>query len=174
MGSAITWKYPSTYLLGTKSSSNFFSLSLISDLQVSDTGNKMYHIGSETKSRVYSKSISLNKSLYTYRGLVYIFKKAKNTYNFTECNSLLLGDSTFTATIPYTIVNNYSTFINQEASVSKIESDFIFFLLQRGINLKDALTLLIYGFCSNICSRLPINLELELPLIILMRTQSNF
>ena len=134
----------------------------------------MLHIGSNTKSRVYSKSISLNKSLYTYRGLVKIFKNALNTYNYTECNSLILGDSTCTATIPYTIVNNYSTYINQEASISKLETDFLFFLLQRGINLKTALTLLIYGFCQNICSKLPLELELEIPLLILMRTQSNF
>ena len=134
----------------------------------------MLHIGSETKSRVYSKSISLNKSLYIYRGLVKIFKNALNTYNYTECNSLILGDFTCTATIPYTIVNNYSTYINQEASISKLETDFLFLLLQRGINLKTALTLLIYGFCQNICSKLPLELELEIPLLILMRTQSNF
>lgn len=174
MGSAITWKYPSTYLIGNFSSSNFFSLSLISNMQIADTGNKMLHIGSYTKSRVYSKSISLNNSRYTYRGLVKIFKNAKNTYNYTECNSLLIGNNTFTVTLPYTIVNNYSTFINQEASISKLESDFIFFLLQRGISLKMALTLLIYGFCQNICSKLPLELELEVPLLILMRTQSNF
>lgn len=143
-------------------------------MQIADTGNKMLHIGSYTKSRVYSKSISLNNSIYAYRGLVKIFKNAKNTYNYTECNSLLLGNNTFTITIPYTIVNNYSTFINQEASISKLESDFIFFLLQRGINLKTALMLLIYGFCQNICSKLPLELELEVPLLILMRTQSNF
>lgn len=143
-------------------------------MQVADTGNKMLHIGSNTKSSVYSKSISLNKSIYIYRGLVKIFKNAKNTYNYTECNSLLLGNNTFTVTIPYTIVNNYSTFINQEASISKLESDFLFFLLQRGINLKTALSLLIYGFCQTICSKLPLELELEVPLLILMRTQSNF
>ena len=174
MGSAITWKYPSTYLIGNFSSSNFFSLSLISDMQIADTGNKMLHLGSYTKSRVYSKSISLNNSIYAYRGLVKIFKNAKNTYNYTECNSLLLGNNTFTITIPYTIVNNYSTFINQEANISKLESDFIFFLLQRGIKIKTALTILIYGFCQNICSKLPLELELEVPLLILMRTQSNF
>jgi len=174
LGSAITWKYPSTYLIGDYSSSNFFSLSLLSELQITDTGNKMLHIGSHTKSRVYSKSISLNNSMYTYRGLVKIFKHAKNTYNYTECNSLLIGDNTFTTTLPYTIVDNYSTFINQEANISKIEADFLFFLLQRGINLTTALTLLIYGFCYNICSKLPLDLELEVPLLILMRTYSSF
>ena len=173
MGSAITWKYPSTYLIGNYSSSNFFSLSLISDMQIADTGNKMLHIGSYTKSRVYSKSISLNKSMYAYRGLVKIFKKAKHTYNYTECNSLLLGNDTFTITIPYTVVDNFSTFINQEASISKLESNFIFFLLQRGINLKTAINILIYCFCQIICSKLPIELELEIPLLILLRTQSN-
>ena len=172
IGSAITWKYPSTYLIGDSSLSNFFSLALISDLQIADTGNKMLHIGSYTKSRVYSKSISLNNSVYSYRGLVRIFKNARNTYNYTECNSLLLGANTFTATIPYTVVNNSSAFINQEASISKLESDFIFFLLQRGISLGTVLTLLIYGFCKNICSRLPLELELEVPLLILLRTSS--
>lgn len=91
----------------------------------------MLHIGSYTKSHVYSKSISLNKSIYAYRGLVKIFKNAKYTYNYTECNSLLLGNNTFTITIPYTIVNNFSTFINQEASISKLESDFIFFFITK-------------------------------------------
>lgn len=132
----------------------------------------MLHLGSYTKSRVYSKSISLNNSIYAYRGLVKVFKNAINIYNYTECNSLLLGKNTFTVTIPYTIVNDNSAFINQEASISKLESDFIFFLLQRGISLKTVLTLLIYGFCKNICSKLPLELELEVPLLILSRTVS--
>lgn len=133
----------------------------------------MLHMGSYTKSYVYSKSISLNKSMYAYRGLVKIFKKAKYTYNYTECNSLLIGNNTFTITIPYIIVNNFSSFINQEANIFKLESNFIFFLLQRGINLKTAINILIYGFCQIICSKLPIELELEIPLLILLRTQSN-
>lgn len=174
MGSIITWKYPSTFLIGDNAISNFFSLSLVSSHQIADTGNKMLHIGSYTKSKVYSKSISLNNSIYTYRGLVKIFKSAKNTYNYTECNSLLLGNNTCSITIPYTIVDSHSTFINQEASISKIESDFIFFLLQRGLDLKTSLTLLLYGFCYNICSKLPLELDLEIPLLILTRTQSNF
>lgn len=132
----------------------------------------MLHIGSYTKSRVYSKSISLNNSVYVYRGLVKTFRNARNTYTYAECNSLLLGANTFTVTIPYIIVNNNSAFINQEAIISKLESDFIFFFLQRGISLKIVLTLLIYGFCKNISSKLPLELELEVPLLILLRTGS--
>lgn len=132
----------------------------------------MLHFGSSTKSRVYSKSISSNDSVYAYRGLVKVFKNARAVYNYTECNSLLLGPNTFTITIPYTVVNDNSAFINQEANISKLESDFIFFLLQRGISLKTVLTLLMYGFCKSICSKLPLELELEVPLLVLSRTDS--
>ncbi|NP_044570.1 putative ABC transporter (apicoplast) [Toxoplasma gondii RH] len=174
IGSVITWKYPSTYLIGNKSFSNFFSLAMLSDYQVSDTGTKMLHIGKNTKSFILSKSLSFNFSFYTYRGLVTIFKTALNSYNYTECNSLLIGCNAFTATIPYTIINNFSAYINQEATISKLELDFLFFLLHRGLNLKSTLMILIYGYCYNICSKISFELELEVPLLIVARAQKLF
>ncbi|PFH30577.1 putative ycf24 family protein (apicoplast) [Besnoitia besnoiti] len=174
MGSIITWKYPSTYLIGKKSFSNFFSLAMLSDCQVSDTGTKMLHIGNNTKSFILSKSLSFNSSFYIYRGLVSIFKTAFNSYNYTECNSLLIGLNAFTVTIPYIVINNPLVYINQEATISKLELNFLFFLLHRGLNLKSTLMILIYGYCYNICSKVPFELELEVPLLIVSRAQKLF
>lgn len=162
MGSFVTWKYPSTYLKGDKSKSTFFSLALTSNYQISDTGNKMLHMGSYTKSKVFSKSMSFDNSLYTYRGMTKVFKPAKYVCSYIECDSLLFGNNGFTSTLPYLVVENYLTLTNQEASISKIESDFLFFLKQRGISNEDALTLLLYGFCSDICVYLPLELESEI------------
>nr|QEM01696.1 cysteine desulfurase activator complex subunit SufB [Nephromyces sp. ex Molgula occidentalis] len=171
MGSAITWKYPSTILLGNNSSSEFYSISLLSGLQEADTGGKMIHIGANTKSKIISKSISLNSSLNVYRGLVDIGPKAFNSLNQTECDSLLIGSEALTSTFPYTKVSNSSAIIRQEATISKLDQEFLFLFMQRGINLKIAITLLIYGFCYNICERLPIEFGVEVPLLISLRTE---
>lgn len=125
----------------------------------------MIHIGSFTKSKVFSKSISLNKSMYTYRGMVKVFKQAECIYSYIECDSLLLGNNTYNSTIPYIISDNYSSFINQEASISKIEFDFIFFLSQRGIPKETALAMLLHGFCNKIYVQLPLELESEVSLL---------
>nr|QEM01749.1 cysteine desulfurase activator complex subunit SufB [Nephromyces sp. ex Molgula occidentalis] len=171
VGSAITWKYPSTILIGKHSSSEFYSISLLSGFQEADTGSKMIHIGEHTKSKIISKTISLNSSINVYRGLVDINTKALNSINHTEWDSLLIGSNALTSTIPYTKVSNSSSIITQEATISKIDKEFLFFLMQRGINIKTAITLLIYGFCYNICERLPVDFGVEVPLLISLRTE---
>ena len=126
----------------------------------------MLHIGSYTKSRVFSKSISFDNSMYTYRGLVKIFNQSKSSCSYVECDSLLFGDNTYNSTLPYLVSNNYLSLINQEASISKIESDFLFFLIQRGISNDIAVSMLLYGFCNEICSKLPLELEAEMSLLL--------
>jgi len=152
MGSAITWKYPSTILLGTSSYSEFYSISYVSGMQTADTGGKMIHIGKNTKSRVISKSVSLNNSVNIYRGLVEIGATADSASNYTECDSLLIGSNALVTTLPYTVVNNHTAAVQQEATISKISEDYLFFLLQRGLTLKTAVSLLIYGFCAGVCT----------------------
>nr|QEM01810.1 cysteine desulfurase activator complex subunit SufB [Nephromyces sp. ex Molgula occidentalis] len=171
IGSSITWKYPSTILKGNNSSSEFYSISLLSGVQEADTGNKMTHIGKNTKSKVISKSISLNSSLNVYRGLVDIKPSAYKAYNHTEWDSLLIGSEALTATFPYTKVKNASAVIKQEASISKLDEEFLFLFMQRGINFKTAVTLLIYGFCYNVWERLPLEFGVEIPLLISLRTE---
>nr|QEM01579.1 cysteine desulfurase activator complex subunit SufB [Nephromyces sp. ex Molgula occidentalis] len=171
VGSSITWKYPSTILKGNNSSSEFYSISLLSGVQEADTGTKMIHLGSNTKSKIISKSISLNSSINVYRGLVDISPNANKTFNHTECDSLLIGSKALTATFPYTKVSNSSAIIKQEASISKLDEEFLFLFMQRGINFKTAVTLLIYGFCYNICERLPLEFGVEIPLLISLRTE---
>lgn len=173
MGSAITWKYPSTLLLGSNSYSEFYSISYVSGMQIADTGGKMIHIGKNTKSRIISKSVSLNNSVNIYRGLVEIGNKAENAFNYTECDSLLIGSNSLVSTIPYTVVNNYTASVQQEATISKISENYLFLLLQRGISLKSAVALLIYGFCSGVCEQLPIEFGAEIPLLIAMRTEES-
>nr|WPW47564.1 sufB protein [Coccidia sp. AB-2023a] len=173
MGSAITWKYPSTILLGTNSFSEFYSISYVSGMQIADTGSKMIHIGKNTKSRIISKSVSLNNSVNVYRGLVEIGNNAENSYNYTECDSLLIGSNSLVSTLPYTIVNNNTSTVQQEATISKISENYLFLLRQRGISLKSAVALLIYGFCSGVCDKLPIEFGAEIPLLISMRTEES-
>lgn len=173
MGSALTWKYPSTILAGKYSHSEFYSVSFLSGVQEADTGGKMIHLSSNTTSKIISKSISLNSSLNIYRGLVEIGHKAYNSKNYTECSSLLVGDQALTATLPYSKVNNFSSFVQQEALISKIDALQLFFLEQRGINIKSAYTLLISGFCENICSRLPMEFAIEVPYLIFLRTKES-
>nr|QEM01668.1 cysteine desulfurase activator complex subunit SufB [Nephromyces sp. ex Molgula occidentalis] len=173
MGSALTWKYPSTILIGNNSSSEFYSVSLLSGFQEADTGGKMLHFGSNTKSKIISKSISLNSSLNVYRGLVEISFKSYNSINQTECDSLLIGSEALTSTIPYTKINNFTSLIKQEATISKLDEEYLFLLLQRGINLKIAITILIYGFCFIIWENLPIEFSAEVPLLISLRTEES-
>ena len=173
MGSAITWKYPSTILLGTSSYSEFYSISYVSGMQTADTGGKMIHIGKNTKSRVISKSVSLNNSVNVYRGLVEIGANADSAYNYTECDSLLIGSNALVTTLPYTVVNNHTAAVQQEATISKLNEDYLFLLLQRGIGLKMAVALLIYGFCAGVCEKLPIEFGAEIPLLIAIRTEES-
>nr|YP_008757415.1 cysteine desulfurase activator complex subunit SufB [Leucocytozoon caulleryi]BAN94695.1 cysteine desulfurase activator complex subunit SufB [Leucocytozoon caulleryi] len=174
LGSIITWKYPSTVLKGNFSISNFYSISFISNMQIADTGSKMYHIGSYTKSYIFSKSISLNNSLNIFRGLVYIKPSSYKSYNYTECNSLIFGNNSMTITIPYIKNYNFTSVCKQEAFISKIEIMYLFLLMQRGLSIFDAISLLIVGFCSEIYNKLPFEFNLEIPLLFLLKIKDMF
>ncbi len=161
-GSSITWKYPSSILLGMKSISNFYSLSITKFNQQSDTGTKVIHIGKNTKSNIFSKSIAMDESKNTYRGLVKINEKSYNSKNFTKCDSLIIGKKSSTYSIPYIKVKNKSSEVEHESYISYIKENQIFFLLQRGINKNDALSMIINSFCQNILEILPIEYSLEI------------
>ena len=160
-GSAITWKYPSCILLGSFSQGEFYSIALTKNYQQADTGTKMIHIGSNTKSRIVSKGISADKSKNSYRGLVKIGSKAFSSRNFSQCDSLLLGNKSQANTFPYIQVNNSTTKIEHEASTSKIGEEQLFYFLQRGINLEEAISLMISGFCKDVFTELPLEFAVE-------------
>ncbi len=160
-GSAITWKYPSTILKGNKSIGNFFSISFTKLNQQTDTGTKIIHIGKKTKSIILSKSISMNYSKNTYRSLVKINKKSKNSKNFTKCDSLIIGKNSSSHTFPSIYSENKNANIEHEASSSYIKEEQIFYLLQRGIKKNKALSMIITGFCQNILDMLPLEFALE-------------
>nr|YP_009391228.1 Iron-sulfur cluster assembly protein SufB [Dipterocladia arabiensis]ARW59372.1 Iron-sulfur cluster assembly protein SufB [Dipterocladia arabiensis] len=160
-GSAITWKYPSCILLGNNSIGEFSSIALTNNYQQADTGSKMIHIGKYTKSKILSKGISAGNSINSYRGLVKIGPKAYYSRNYSQCDSLLLGNKSKANTFPYIQVQNPYSQVEHEASTSKIGEEQIFYFLQRGINIEDALSLMINGFCKEILSELPMEFAME-------------
>ena len=160
-GSAITWKYPSCILSGKFSKGEFYSVALTNNFQQADTGTKMIHIGSDSRSRIISKGISAGKSSNSYRGLVKISSGANNCRNYSQCDSLLLGNNSSANTFPYIQVENSSAQIEHEASISKIGEEQIFYFLQRGINLEQAISLIISGFCREVFLELPMEFALE-------------
>lgn len=160
-GSAITWKYPSCILSGKNSIGEFASVALTNNHQQADTGSKMIHIGSDTRSRIISKGISAGKSKNSYRGLVKVGPKGYNARNYSQCDSLLLGNECQANTFPYIQIQNPSAKIEHEASTSKIGEDQIFYFLQRGINLEDAVSLMISGFCKDVFNELPMEFAVE-------------
>lgn len=160
-GSAITWKYPSCILKGDNSSGEFFSVAVTNNAQIADTGTKMIHIGKNTKSRIVSKGISAGKSHNSYRGLVKINKKAENSRNYTQCDSMLIGDRCGAHTFPYIEVNNNTATLEHEASTSKIGEDQIFYCNQRGIGLEEAISLIVNGFCKEVLNQLPMEFAVE-------------
>ena len=160
-GSAVTWKYPSCILTGKKSSGEFYSVALTNNYQQADTGTKMIHIGPKTRSRIISKGISAGNSINSYRGLVKISSKARGSRNYSQCDSLLLGDKSTANTFPYIQVLNSTSKIEHEASTSKIGEEQIFYFLQRGISLEEALQLIISGFCRAVFTELPMEFALE-------------
>ena len=160
-GSAITWKYPSCILTGKYSIGEFYSVALTNNYQQADTGTKMIHIGEETKSRIISKGISGGNSTNSYRGLVKISHKAKKSRNYSQCDSLLLGNKSSANTFPYIKVENSSSQIEHEASTSKIGEEQIFYFLQRGICLEQAINLIISGFCRDVFMELPMEFAAE-------------
>jgi Fe-S cluster assembly protein SufB len=160
-GSAITWKYPSCILVGDKAKGEFASVALTNNYQQADTGSKMVHIGTYTKSRIISKGISAGYSKNTYRGLVKIGPKAYYSRNYSQCDSLLLGHQCQANTFPYLQIQNPSALIEHEASTSKIGEEQIFYFLQRGISLESAISLMIGGFCKEVFNELPMEFAAE-------------
>lgn len=160
-GSAITWKYPSCVLIGDGSQGEFYSVALTNHHQQADTGTKMIHIGKNTKSTIISKGISAGKSDNTYRGLVQINKSAKNAHNYTQCDSMLIGDKCSANTLPTIDVRNSSAKTEHEASTSKVGEDQLFYLMSRGISLDDALATIVSGFCQDVFDKLPDEFAVE-------------
>jgi len=160
-GSAITWKYPSVILLGDDSVGEFYSVALTNNKQQADTGTKMVHIGKNTKSTIISKGISAGNGQNTYRGLVKINKGADNARNYSQCDSMLLGDRCGAHTFPYIEVKNPTAQVEHEASTSKIGEDQIFYCNQRGINTENAVSLIVNGFCKEVFRKLPMEFAVE-------------
>ena len=160
-GSAVTWKYPSCILRGDNSQGEFYSVAIANNYQQADTGTKMIHLGKGTRSRIVSKGISAGKAQNTYRGLVNIHPKAANSRNFTQCDSLLIGNKCGAHTVPYIENKNNSSSTEHEATTSKIDDDQLFYCLQRGINEEDAVALIINGFCKEVLQALPMEFALE-------------
>jgi len=160
-GSAITWKYPSCILRGDYSQGEFYSVAVTNNYQQADTGTKMVHIGKNTKSRIVSKGISAGKSQNSYRGQVHIMKRAQNARNFSQCDSLLMGDQCGAHTFPYIDVENNTARIEHEATTSKIGEDQIFYCLQRGIDEEAAVALIVNGYAKEVLNQLPMEFAVE-------------
>ncbi len=160
-GSAITWKYPSCILKGDNSTGEFYSVAVTNNMQQADTGTKMIHIGKNTKSRIVSKGVSAGKSQNSYRGLVQVMPRAINSRNFSQCDSLLLGDKCGAHTFPYIEVGNSSAHIEHEATTSKIGESQIFYCNQRGIDTEDAIALIVNGYCKEVLNQLPMEFAVE-------------
>jgi Fe-S cluster assembly protein SufB len=160
-GSAITWKYPSVILKGDNSIGEFYSVAVTNNYQQADTGTKMIHIGKNTKSRIVSKGISAGKSQNSYRGLVKVMKRAENARNFSQCDSLLMGDKCGAHTFPYIEVDNNTAKVEHEATTSKIGEDQIFYCNQRGIDTETAVALIVNGYCKEVLKQLPMEFAVE-------------
>ena len=160
-GSAITWKYPSCILQGDNSVGEFYSVAITNNLQQADTGTKMIHIGKNTRSRIISKGISAGRSNNTYRGLVRVLPGADNAQNYTQCDSLLIGDRCGAHTVPYIETRNRTAKVEHEATTSKVSDDQLFYCRQRGIGDEEALTLIVNGFCREVLQVLPMEFAVE-------------
>ena len=160
-GSAITWKYPSCVLTGDHSVGEFYSVALSNHYQQADTGTKMIHVGKNTRSTIISKGVSAGHGQQTYRGLVKIEKGAKGSRNYTQCDSLLLGDKCGAHTVPYVEVRNPSSKLEHEATTSKIGEDQLFYCRSRGLSEEDAVSLIVNGFCKEVLSELPMEFAVE-------------
>lgn len=160
-GSAVTWKYPSCVLLGDDSVGEFYSVAVSSKQQQADTGTKMIHVGKNTRSTIISKGISAQKGQNAYRGLVRMGAGAENARNFTQCDSLLIGDQCGAHTFPYIEAKNPSARVEHEATTSKVSDDQLFYLRQRGISEEDALNMIVNGFCKDVFQKLPMEFAVE-------------
>jgi len=160
-GSAITWKYPSCILQGDNSIGEFYSVAITNNFQQADTGTKMIHIGKNTKSKIISKGISLGSSQNTYRGLVRFNNRADKARNYTQCDSLLIGNNCGAHTVPYIDSKNNTAIVEHEASTSKINDDQLYYCRQRGINHEDSVSLIVNGFCKQVLQKLPMEFAVE-------------
>lgn len=160
-GSAVTWKYPSCILRGDESQGEFYSIAIANNYQQADTGTKMVHLGKNTKSRIVSKGISAGFAQNTYRGLVSMHPRAKESRNFTQCDSLLIGDKCGAHTVPYIEIKNSSSRVEHEATTSKVDDDQLFYCRQRGIGEEDAVALVVNGFCKEVLQALPMEFAME-------------
>ena len=160
-GSAVTWKYPSVILKGNNTKGEFYSVALSNNMQQADTGTKMIHLGKNTSSRIVSKGISAGKGQQTYRGLVSVLPNASNAKNFTQCDSLLIGNDCGAHTVPYINVRNELSDVAHEATTSKISEEQLFYCRQRGINEEDATALIVNGFCREVLKNLPMEFAVE-------------
>ncbi|WP_179379561.1 Fe-S cluster assembly protein SufB [Jannaschia marina] len=160
-GSAVTWKYPSCILRGDDSQGEFYSIAIANNYQQADTGTKMVHLGKNTKSRIVSKGISAGKAQNTYRGLVSMHPKAKNSRNYTQCDSLLIGDTCGAHTVPYIEVKNNSSRVEHEATTSKVDDDQLFYCRSRGMDEEEAVALVVNGFCKEVLQALPMEFAME-------------
>ena len=160
-GSAVTWKYPSCILRGNESQGEFYSIAITNNFQQADTGTKMVHLGKNTRSRIVSKGISAGKAQNTYRGLVSMHPKAKNSRNYTQCDSLLIGDKCGAHTVPYIEVKNNSSRVEHEATTSKVDDDQLFYCRSRGMDEEEAVALVVNGFCKEVLQALPMEFAME-------------
>lgn len=160
-GSALTWKYPSCILKGDGSSGEFYSVAITNNMQQADTGTKMIHLGKNTKSRIVSKGISAGRSANTYRGLVRMQRGAENAYNYTQCDSLLIGPGCGAHTLPYIENANPTSRVEHEATTSKIAADQLFYVMQRGLSEEEAVALIVNGFCREVLKKLPMEFAVE-------------
>ena len=160
-GSAITWKYPSCILRGDESQGEFYSIAITNNYQQADTGTKMVHLGRNTRSRIVSKGISAGHAQNTYRGLVSMHPKAKNSRNYTQCDSLLIGDKCGAHTVPYIEVRNNSSRVEHEATTSKVDDDQLFYCRARGMDEEEAVALVVNGFCREVLQALPMEFAME-------------
>jgi len=160
-GSAVTWKYPSCILRGDDSQGEFYSIAIANNYQQADTGTKMIHLGKRTKSRIVSKGISAGRAQNTYRGLVSMHPKARDSRNYTQCDSLLIGDKCGAHTVPYIEVKNNSSRVEHEATTSKVDDDQMFYCRSRGMDEEEAVALVVNGFCKEVLQALPMEFAME-------------
>ncbi|TDE35273.1 Fe-S cluster assembly protein SufB [Antarcticimicrobium sediminis] len=160
-GSAVTWKYPSCILRGDESQGEFYSIAITNNMQQADTGTKMVHLGKNTRSRIVSKGISAGHAQNTYRGLVSMHPKAKNSRNYTQCDSLLIGDKCGAHTVPYIEVKNNSSRVEHEATTSKVDEDQLFYCRSRGMDEEESVALVVNGFCKDVLQALPMEFAME-------------
>ena len=172
-GSAITWKYPSCILLGEGSQGAFYSVALTHDYMQADTGTKMIHIGKNTKSTIISKGISTGHSKNSYRGLVKIMPSAENARNYSQCDSMLVGDRAIANTYPYIEVKNNSAVLEHEATTSRISEDQLFYLQSRGLDTEQAISMLVQGFCKEVFKQLPLEFSVEAVKLIEMKLENS-